>query len=115
MKLLIVGSRSFNNYEQMKREVYSQYSIDEISQIISGGAAGADTLARSLAHDHSIPFVEFPANWGAHGKRAGILRNMTMVDEADEVFAFWDGESRGTEFTIQYTKEKQKPLHVVQY
>ena len=65
MKLLIVGSRSFADYSRMKREIYSQYSVDEIDLIISGGAQGADSLGRRFAEEHEILFKEFPAKWGA--------------------------------------------------
>ena len=113
MKLLIVGSRSFTDYERMENEIFRQYSVDQIDAVISGGAKGADSLARLFAINHEIQFIEHLPDWNRLGKKAGILRNMTMVDEADEVIAFWDGESRGTAFTIQYAKEKQKPLYVV--
>lgn len=115
MKLLIVGSRSFVNYEQMKDQIYSLYSVDEIEMIISGGAKGADSLAQKFAEQHEISFKEFPADWSAYGKRAGILRNIEMVNVADRVIAFWDGKSSGTRFTISYTKEQNKPITVFEY
>lgn len=113
MKLLIVGSRSFDSYERMESEIFRRYSVDQIDCIISGGAKGADTLARLFAQNHDIMLVEYPAKWDEFGGRAGILRNMEMVKAADEVIAFWDGASKGTQFTINYAKEKQKPLYVV--
>jgi hypothetical protein len=112
MKLLIVGSRSFNDYERMKDRILSRYSIDQIDCILSGGAKGADTLARTFALNHNITYIEYPAKWNELGKQAGILRNMVMVDAADEVLAFWDGTSRGTQFTINYAKEKQRIIYV---
>ena len=113
MTLLIVGSRSFDDYSRMEQEIFRQYSVDQIDKVISGGAKGADLLARQFAYNHNIMFVEYPAKWYELGKQAGIIRNIAMVDATDEVIAFWDGASRGTAFTIQYTKEKKKPLYVV--
>jgi len=115
MTLLIVGSRSFTNYALMVETIYSQYSIDEIDHIISGGADGADALAERFAIEHGISFTEYPAKWRTFGKRAGILRNINMVNEADKVIAFWDGKSAGTQFTIRYSKEKGKAPFVVEW
>lgn len=95
-------------------EFFRQDNTEE-DCIISGGAKGADTLARQFAYNHNVMFIEYPAKWDEFGKRAGILRNMEMVEAADEVIAFWDGESRGTEFTIKYAEEKGKALHVIRY
>lgn len=113
MTLLIVGSRSFTNYEVMKEAVYGRYSVDEITRVISGGANGADALAKQFAKKHDIRFTEYPAKWDEFGKRAGILRNIEMVDATDDVIAFWNGKSAGTQFTIRYSIEKGKTPFVV--
>lgn len=40
---------------------------------------GADTLADEWAHDRGVPVEVYPADWQAHGKRAGLLRNTQMA------------------------------------
>ena len=37
-----------------------------------------------------------------------------VVDEYDCVPAFWDGRSHGTKFALDYAKEKNKPIKIVQ-
>lgn len=68
--------------------------------IIEGGARGADTLAASVATDLGVKVEEFPAQWQKHGKRAGPLRNIRMLQEGEPemVFAFHDdlASSKGT-------------------
>lgn len=32
----------------------------------------------------------------------------------DCVLAFWDGQSHGTKFTLDYAKEKNKPIKIIQ-
>ena len=117
MKILICGSRDFNNYEYLKNAVNrhvednkSNFPDDEI-EIVSGGARGADTLAERYAKENGFKLKVFPADWDAHGKKAGILRNEEMahylaisVDKC-EVIAFWDGSSRGTANMINTAKE----------
>jgi predicted Rossmann fold nucleotide-binding protein DprA/Smf involved in DNA uptake len=56
MKLAIVGTRSFTNYEAFVREVERILSERKLtpSVIVSGGAKGADTLAERYAKDKSL-------------------------------------------------------------
>ena len=35
-----------------------------------------------------------------------------MIDKADCVIAVWDGNSKGTEFSIDYARKKEKPVYV---
>ena len=37
------------------------------------------------------------------------------MDECDCVLAFWDGQSRGTKFTLDYAKQQGKPIMIVNY
>jgi len=112
MKLAIIGSRSFNDYDKLKNEVDK---IKDITTIISGGAKGADTLAEKYAFEKNIPIKIFPANWSKFGKQAGIIRNKEIIDNCDKVIAFWDGESRGTKNSITVAKNKGKEVILVYY
>ena len=107
MKLAIVGSRDFNNYEFLKKIV----DFHPCTQIISGGARGADTLARQYAIEHGIPFKEFFPDWDTHGKSAGFLRNEQIVQACDELVAFWDGKSRGAKHSITLAEDAGKPVY----
>ena len=66
--------------------------------IIEGGASGVDKQAASWARVHDVELVTFPADWQAHGKAAGPIRNQQMLDEGqpDLVVAFPIAGSRGT-------------------
>lgn len=108
LRLAVVGSRTFHDYKLMS-EILQWYDIKEI---VSGGAVGADSLARRYARENDIPLREFPAQWEKHGKKAGFVRNEMIVDACDEVVAFWDGKSRGTKHTIDFAEKKNKPVSV---
>ena len=45
---------------------------------------------------------------------APLERNKLIVEECDCVLAFWDGQSHGTKFTLDYAKEKNKPIKIIQ-
>ena len=101
VKLAVVGSRDFEDYEFMKEML----QWHECWQIISGGAKGADTLARKYAAEHGKEYVEFPALWDKYGRSAGYKRNIQIVEAAEEIVAFHDGASRGTQHTIDIAEE----------
>ncbi len=112
MKLAIVGSRSFFNYDAFKETLEDYLSENKIfpTLVISGGAGGVDSLAALWAKEMSIPITVYKADWNKHGKAAGPLRNTTIVDSADKVVAFWDGISRGTQDSINKAKTSKKLL-----
>lgn len=112
MKLAIVGSRSFDNYNLLDYVIKDKYDISEIEMIISGAARGADTLGRKFAIENKIELLEFPAEWDKYGKAAGYIRNEQIIDACDECVCFWDGESRGTKHDIDLCKKKGKPCEI---
>ena len=113
MKLSIIGSRTFNDYEIAKQVIFDILYINnyEITEIISGGAKGADALGKRYAMMHDIPFVEYKPDWSI-GKHAGLLRNTLIIENSDIVIAFWDGKSKGTVDGIKKAKRLNKILHV---
>lgn len=109
MKLGIVGSRSFTDYEYFK-ECMRQFEKYEISCIISGGAIGADSLAEKYAFENEIPAKIFKPNYNLHGRKAPMLRNTTIVENSDMVVAFWDGVSGGTQDSINKARKLKKAV-----
>lgn len=109
-KIAIVGSREFPD-ETLVREYVAGLEPHAVT-IISGGARGVDSWAEDEAESWSIPTDIYPADWDEHGKAAGFIRNQMMVEEADAVVAFWDGESNGTRHSIKLAMDAGKPLDI---
>lgn len=114
MKLAIVGSRDFFNYEVFKNTLEDYLLKHNIKPtlIISGGASGTDKLAEDWAKEEGIKTKIFKADWNTHGKAAGPLRNSLIIEEAEGVIAFWDKNSRGTRDSINKAKAVKKLLNV---
>ena len=106
MKIAIIGSRSIFSADI---ERYAS-SADEI---ISGGAAGVDTLAAEYAKEHGLKLTVFLPNYERYGRAAPIIRNREIVDYAEAVIAFWNGKSRGTLSTIKYAQKKGVPIKII--
>ncbi len=94
------------------RVINSLLTIDEI---VSGGARGADALAKRFAEEYGNAYVEFPVYWETHGNRAGFLRNEQIIQYSDCCIAFWDSKSRGTKLTIDLCKRYNKPCYICYY
>ena len=106
MKVAIIGSRSIDNAD------IGRHIPPDTTLIISGGAVGVDTLAEKYADAHGIKKMILLPNYELYGKSAPLIRDRLIVDNADVVIAFWDGESRGTAYTISYAKQRKVPCHV---
>jgi len=117
MRLAIIGSRSFDNYDLLSSILWDLLHVrrGDIPQdiIISGGARGADSLAKKYAEEEKLEYIEYPAEWSKYGKSAGFIRNQLIVDNCDMVLTFWDGESRGTADTIEKAKKAKKPTFII--
>jgi len=124
MRVLVCGSRDWIDRKLIEKtlldfhfsEMKSFEDGGKIDTIISGEAQGADLLAKGIAHHHKFKYIGFPALWNQYGKRAGYVRNQQMLDEGnpDIVFAFWDGQSRGTKMMIDLAKKAGVPVKVIQ-
>lgn len=103
MRVLVCGGRNYHNRAAL-RAYLSNLGPQKVSLIITGAAPGADKLATEWAAECGIQFREFPANWKAHGRAAGPIRNQRMLDEGrpDLVVAFPGG--RGTADMIRRAK-----------
>jgi len=128
MVVAVIGSRSFSDYDTLKKILDDD---KDITSIVSGGAAGADSLAIQYAKEKDIPYTIFEADWGdithpnalikvnKYGKqydaRAGFRRNDLIIESCDKVIAFHDEKSTGTIDSITKAKRLNKKIKIVKY
>ena len=102
MKLAIIGSRGLHV------ENFVEYLPEGVTEIVSGGAKGIDTDAERYANANGIKMTVFKPQYNKYKGGATHIRNKEIVNYADEVLAFWDGSSRGTNNVIEYCREINK-------
>lgn len=108
-RVIIAGTRTFNDYELLKTycdKKLSRMRIDHEIVIVSGHAKGADMLGERYAQDRGYATQLYPAYWDEYGKSAGIRRNVKMAENADALIAFWDGKSTGTKHMIAEARKR---------
>ena len=111
--MLVCGSREWKDadavYLACLMEPREQGWGDAPVRLIHGGARGADRMAGVAGIQLGYEVKAFPAEWEMHGKRAGILRNLQMLDEQpDLVIAF--GSGRGTDHTCREAERRGIPV-----
>ena len=113
MRVLITGSREWTDVATMCEEFCK---LPDDTVIIHGGARGADTMADQMARGEHMRVEVFPADWKAHGKAAGPLRNQQMLDEGkpDLVLAFPTPKSRGTWDMVRRAKSAGVEVRVIE-
>lgn len=114
MRIAIVGSRKIpaEVFGTAMLTIRRELSIEPNPTLVSGGAAGIDSLAEGIARGRGNPVLIFKPEWDRHGKSAGFKRNQKIVDCADQVIAFHFEDSPGTADSIRRAKESRKPLTV---
>lgn len=122
--ILACGSRTWTDRQKVWNAYYAigdEWGLDLIRDrdwqevgVAHGGARGADHIAGSVAMEFGMQVKEYPADWQRHGKAAGVIRNLEMLNaKPDIVLAFWDGKSRGTAHTIREAEKLGIPVRVI--
>lgn len=104
MKVAVIGLRNFDDYDRVKRIL----DLYPITVIVSGGAAGADSLGERYANEKGLQKEIYVPQWDLFGKSAGFLRNITIIENCDMVVAFWDATSKGTKDSIDKARALKK-------
>lgn len=115
MKVLVCGGRDYSDREYLYRVLNLTARELGAFTVVQGDCRGADRMAGDWAIKYGMKVEIFPANWDVHGKAAGFIRNKEMIEVADRVIAFWDGQSRGTAHTIQLAQHRYIPTKIVKY
>lgn len=111
-KMAVIGSRTFQNFRFLC-EILDKY-LKDVTELISGGADGADKMGARWARKRGIPTRVFEPNHKKY-KHAYHHRNRLIAEACDFVIALWDGSSTGTKYTIDYARRIGKPVLIVRF
>ena len=125
MRVLVCGGRDYGStaFERFMLNAvlscfYAQWKTDSDNSpfvIIHGAAHGADALAGAWAWKQDIAVIVEPADWDKHGRAAGPIRNIKMLDDhkPTQVVAFPGGT--GTAHMIAAARKRGIPVFAIRY
>ena len=114
LNVLVCGGREFSDYPLALAVLRAL----NLKTVVHGAARGADTLAARAAREIGVAQIACPADWRAHPKRAGIIRNRQMLEHRpDAVVAFEGGPgtadmvkvASGAGVTVYRIKREEMP------
>lgn len=113
-RILVTGSRHWSDADAIHKVLTHLVTLGA-EVLIHGNAAGADSIAASVAQALRMEVVSFPADWAKYGRGAGSRRNTQMLVEGkpDLVIAFPTADSIGTWDMVR--KAKAAGLEVLVY
>jgi len=92
MKIIVTGGRTYSN----KNTLWKTLDSFSPTEIIQGGADGADLLAKSYALEKGIKCTTYNAEWNKYGLSAGPKRNKKMCKENQDAILVAFKGGKGT-------------------
>lgn len=109
--IMVTGSRGWR--DEKKVESVLGRVVEPDDTVIHGGAAGADRMAYDWCRQLGFNCQSYAPDVRRPSPQRYHERNDKMLDLADVVLAFWDGESTGTYSVIKKAVERRLPLEVI--
>lgn len=97
MRVIVAGSRTITDSSLVFDAI--EKSGITVTEVISGGARGVDTIGWEWALLRGIPTKVFKAEWFKYGQSAGPRRNREMANYCGKdaaLILIWDGASKGS-------------------
>lgn len=115
MRVLVCGSRHFDDEALMRAVMIDEGPRFPGDVLIHGDAKGADKLSEKFICSY-VKVERYPADWNKHGKAAGPIRNKQMLEEGkpDLVIAFLAPNSKGTKNMIEQAEKTGIPVRIVE-
>lgn len=113
--IMVSGCRHYTCYFKFAKKMDNLLRNFEKKRIviIEGEARGVDYLAFLYSIRRGLKRIGYPADWDEHGKSAGYIRNVEMMEVSQYAVAFWDGLSRGTRHVVTEANKYDVSLRTV--
>jgi hypothetical protein len=110
VKLAIIGSRGFDDYEYLQCVIQQEFEAKPIELIISNETDGTHKLGERYAVENNIPKRTIYSEWAKYGQNASIMKSIDIVKTSDVILAFWDGQNRETKQSIDQAIRFEKDV-----
>jgi hypothetical protein len=110
MRVAVVGSRSLDG---RCYKILTEHMPPGVSELVSGGASGADSFAERYALEHGLAMTVIRPDYKTYDRQAPLVRNSQIVAASDFTLILWDGGSRGSLNVIMTCIRTNKPFKVL--
>lgn len=113
--VIVTGSRHYKSSGNIEDVMITTWRAHnhEIFVKVGDCSTGVDNIVRRWCHACIGPdsYQVFEADWTRYRKKAGPIRNHTMIDSGGDICYAWPLEdSRGTKDCAEYAKSKDMPV-----
>jgi hypothetical protein len=108
-RVIVAGGRNFKPSPSDPARLTMLLRNIGATQVISGGARGADAFGEAIARTMNLEVRHFPAQWDRYGRAAGPIRNEKMAKIADALIVYPGG--KGTESMIRIARNHHLPIY----
>lgn len=111
LRVLACGSREWADWSTVREALHEVANgrVGRYVTLVHGDCRGADRIAGRIAVDLGWDVRRFPANWAAHGRAAGPIRNRAMLAVRPHVVVAF-GEGRGTDDLVGEAERRGIPV-----
>ena len=113
LKLAVVCNTTFDDDELMVR-ILDRYRAEHPDMtIVAPALPWASIVLTDYARSHRLQFIEVETQPQKYTNASRLVRDHSIIDEADALVAFWDDASVNSSQPIAFAKSKGIPILVV--
>lgn len=117
MKLAIIGSKNFNNYNLLIQEMKKYYKLEEIEEIVSGGSKSVLKLVEKFCKEFGFKLTvfmpEFNQSEDISNSKVETLCGKQIIKDCTHVIAFFNGKSNDIKNIVNLGNRQKKVVYVV--
>jgi hypothetical protein len=91
MKVIVCGGRDYSDIRNVFLKLDEFHADTPISELMQGGAVGADYIAKTWAEARGVIVHTIKADWKKNGRSAGPIRNGEMLKWGPDVVIAFPG------------------------
>lgn len=114
-KIVVIGSKDFNNYELLKRELRLMLSNVDNVQLLTSDLKGTNKLIAQYSIETNTNFLNYGIDWNRFKGRAPYIVNARMLKDAKALIVFTDGFCKVSQNAIDIANKNDIKVHVVHF
>lgn len=119
MKIAVIGSRGFDNWEAMDEALTKLIKSGQHFTLLVGDSPGVDRYVQGWCKNtpsfdavvfHPIHLLDPKLDFET---RFFFIRSKQLIHNCDSLLLAWDGKSQGTEWAKEYAEKQGKEVFVI--